>query len=51
MKKVNNKKVDRKTIILIVVVLVLCLVVGISIGKYLFELTHPDINLLSNISR
>lgn len=43
------KKVDKKTIILIVVVLVVCIVVGFSVGKYLFQLTHPDIELLSNI--
>ena len=49
MKKGNNK-IDNKTIILIVVVLIVCLVVGITVGKYLFELTHPDLDLLTKIN-
>ena len=46
----KKEKVSTKTIILIVVALVFALIVGISIGKYLFELAHPEINLLSNIN-
>ena len=44
-----KKKVDKKTIILIAAVLIVCVVIGFSVGKYLFQLTHPDIELLSNI--
>lgn len=50
MKKVKKEKTSTKTIILIVAVLVICLVVGISVGRYLFELTHPEIQLLTNIN-
>jgi len=39
------KKINNKTIILISVILILCTVIGISIGKYLFEMTHPNIDL------
>ena len=42
----KSKKVSTKTIIFITVVLVLCTIIGFSIGKYLFELTHPNIDLL-----
>lgn len=38
-----------KTIIFISVVLVLCIVVGFSIGKYLFELAYPEIDLMSEV--
>lgn len=50
MKKVNKNKVNPKTIILIVAVLIFAILVGFFIGKYLFELAHPEINLLSNIN-
>jgi len=43
------KKINNKTIILISVILILCTVIGISIGKYLFEMTHPNIDLIVKI--
>ena len=43
------KKISKKTIILITVLLIVCSIVGISIGKYLFELTHPNIDLFKNL--
>lgn len=46
--KKNNPKT--KTIILIVAILLVCIVVGFTVGKYLFELTHPDIDLLVNMN-
>ena len=45
MRKVKKEKISTKTIILIIVVLIVCLVIGISVGKYLFELSHPNIKL------
>lgn len=41
-------KLNKKTIILIVCVLIFCLVVGISVGRYLFKVTHPNVNMTSN---
>ena len=46
----KNKKISKKTIIILTAVLVFSLVVGISVGKYLFQMTHPDINMLTNIN-
>lgn len=43
----KKNKPNKKTIILIIGVLALCLVVGFTVGKYLFELTHPEIDLLT----
>lgn len=42
-------KVDKKTIIILIAVLVVCLIVGISVGKYLFKITHPNIEMLVNM--
>lgn len=49
-KKKEKEKTNTKTILLIVGLLIVCLIVGFTIGKYLFELTHPDIELLTKIN-
>ena len=45
----SKNKIDKKTIFILAAVLVVCLIIGISVGKYLFKITHPNIEMLVNM--